>query len=119
MSNNTIPAAQAIHLASLINATEQGIASQILTKTSGGNLTLFSFDKGKDSLNIVRLDAIVMVIEGGELILTVDGKPVKAEPGTIVRMPANIPHTVEAPQAAKMLLIMLREIALKNHKQEE
>lgn len=65
-------------------------------------------------------DAIVMVIEGGgELILTVDGKPVKAEPDTIVRMPANIPHTVEAPQAAKMLLIMLREIALKNHKQEE
>ena len=54
MSNNTIPAAQAIHLASLINATEQGIASRILTKTSAGNLTLFSFDKGKDCLNIVR-----------------------------------------------------------------
>lgn len=119
MSNNTIPAAQAIHLASLINATEQGIASRILTKTSGGNLTLFSFDKGQGlSEHSAPFDAIVMVIEG-KLILTIDGKPVKAEPGTIVRMPANIPHAVEAPQAAKMLLIMLREIALKSHKQEE
>lgn len=119
MSNNTIPAAQAIHLASLINATEQGIASRILTKTSGGNLTLFSFDKGQGlSEHSAPFDAIVMVIEG-ELILTIDGKPVKAELGTIVRMPANIPHAVEAPQAAKMLLIMLREIALKSHKQEE
>ena len=40
MSNNTIPAAQAIHLASLINATEQGIASRLLTKTSGGGVNL-------------------------------------------------------------------------------
>ena len=66
MSNNTIPAAQAIHLASLINATEQGIASRILTKTSGGNLTLFSFDKGQGlSEHCAPFDAIVMVIKGG------------------------------------------------------
>ena len=50
-----------------------------------------------------------MVIED-ELTLIIDGQPVKAVPGTLVRMPANVPHAVEAPQAAKMLLIMLREI---------
>jgi hypothetical protein len=32
-------------------------------------------------------------------------------PGTIVRMPAHIPHAVEAPEAARMLLIMLRDSA--------
>lgn len=30
-------------------------------------------------------------------------------PGTIVRMPANVPHAVEATVASRMLLIMLRE----------
>ena len=110
MSNNTIIPAQALDLVSLVNETEQGIASRILAKTSGGNLTLFAFDKGQGlSEHSAPFDALVMVLEG-QLNLIIDGKPVNAEPGTIVRMPANIPHAVEAPTKAKMLLIMLREI---------
>ncbi len=110
MSNNTIIPARALNLISLVNETEQGIASRILAKTSGGNLTLFAFDKGQGlSEHSAPFDALVMVLEG-QLNLIIDGKPVNAEPGTIVRMPANIPHAVEAPTKAKMLLIMLREI---------
>ncbi len=110
MSNNTIFPARALNLISLVNETEQGIASRILAKTSGGNLTLFAFDKGQGlSEHSAPFDALVMVLEG-QLNLIIDGKPVNAEPGTIVRMPANIPHAVEAPTKAKMLLIMLREI---------
>ncbi|OTQ74925.1 MULTISPECIES: cupin domain-containing protein [unclassified Gilliamella] len=115
MPNNIIPPAQELNLASLIKQTEQGIASRVLAKTSGGNLTLFAFDKGQGlSEHSAPFDAIVMVIEG-QLNLIIDGKPVKAEPGTIVKMPANIPHAVEAPIPAKMLLIMLREITLKTN----
>ncbi|OTQ55653.1 cupin domain-containing protein [Gilliamella apis] len=115
MPNNTIPPAQELNLASLIKQTEQGIASRVLAKTSGGNLTLFAFDKGQGlSEHSAPFDAIVMVIEG-QLNLIIDGKPVKAELGTIVKMPANIPHAVEAPIPAKMLLIMLREITLKTN----
>ena len=115
MPNNTIPPAQELNLASLIKQTKQGIASRVLAKTSGGNLTLFAFDKGQGlSEHSAPFDAIVMVIEG-QLNLIIDGKPVKAEPGTIVKMPANIPHAVEAPTTAKMLLIMLREITLKTN----
>ncbi|OTQ58935.1 cupin domain-containing protein [Gilliamella sp. A7] len=115
MPNNTIPPAEELNLASLIKQTEQGIASRVLAKTSGGNLTLFAFDKGQGiSEHSAPFDAIVMVIEG-QLNLIIDGKPVKAEPGTIVKMPANIPHAVEAPIPAKMLLIMLREITLKTN----
>jgi hypothetical protein len=36
---------------------------------------------------------------------------VRATPGTIVRMPANVPHAVEAAEPARMLLLMLREVA--------
>jgi quercetin dioxygenase-like cupin family protein len=50
----------------------------------------------------------VLVLDGS-LLLTIGGKPVDAEAGTIVRMPANIPHAVDARQPSRMLLIMLRE----------
>lgn len=49
-----------------------------------------------------------MVLDG-ELSLTIGGKPVTATPGTIVRMPANVPHAVDATVASRMLLMMLRE----------
>jgi hypothetical protein len=32
-------------------------------------------------------------------------------PGTIVRMPANVPHAVDATASSLMLLIMLRAVA--------
>ena len=49
-----------------------------------------------------------MVLDGA-LTLTIDGVAVRATPGTIVLMPAAIPHAVEAPEAARMLLLMLRD----------
>ena len=51
---------------------------------------------------------MVMVLDG-EFALTIGGTAVTATPGTIVRMPANVPHAVEATVASRMLLIMLRE----------
>ncbi len=49
-----------------------------------------------------------MVLEG-ELTLTIGGVPVQATPGTVVQMPADVPHAVDAPVAARMLLLMLRD----------
>jgi quercetin dioxygenase-like cupin family protein len=34
---------------------------------------------------------------------------VTATPGTIVLRPANVPHGLEAPEPARMRLVMLRE----------
>jgi quercetin dioxygenase-like cupin family protein len=36
---------------------------------------------------------------------------VRTAPGTVVLMPANVPHAVHATEASRMLLIMLRESA--------
>jgi quercetin dioxygenase-like cupin family protein len=108
-TNSRIAAAAALPLQSLITPTEHGIASRILAKTAGGNLTLFAFDAGQGlTEHTSPFEALVMALEG-ELTLTIGGQPVHAMPGTIVRMPANVPHAVEAPEAARMLLIMLRE----------
>jgi len=105
----TIPPAEALAIQSLITPTEQGIASRVLARTSGGNLTLFAFDAGQGlTEHTTPFDALVMVLEG-TFTLTIGGTPVRATPGTIVRMPADVPHAVDAMERSRMLLIMLRE----------
>ena len=104
-----IPPAEALRLTDLITMTERGIASRVLAKTSGGNVTLFAFDTGEGlSEHTAPFDALVLVLDGS-LDLTIGGTRVTANPGEIVRLPAGVPHAVDARQAARMLLIMLRE----------
>jgi quercetin dioxygenase-like cupin family protein len=108
MPDSTIPPGDAIVLDSLLSYAEQGIASRVLAKTDGGNVTLFAFDTGQGlSEHTAPFDALVFVLEG-TLALTVGGRVVAAAPGTVVRMPANVPHAVEASARSKMLLVMLR-----------
>lgn len=110
MKDDAIPAARALVFEDLVALTEKGIASRILAKTKGRNMTLFAFDQGQElSEHSAPFDALVMVLKG-ELKLVIDGQAVRAIPGTIVRMPANIAHAVFAVQASHMLLIMLRDL---------
>lgn len=105
----TIAAAEALRLADLIAPTARGIASRVLAKTGGGNVTLFAFDAGEGlSEHTAPFDALVLVLEGA-LKLTIGGQPVEAASGTVVLMPGNVPHAVDATAASRMLLIMLRE----------
>ena len=104
-----ISPAEALALASLITPTDQGIASRILAKTTGGSVTLFAFDAGQGlTEHTSPFEAIVMVLEGS-MSLTIGGALAEARPGTIVRMPANVPHGLEAPVPTRMLLIMLMD----------
>lgn len=104
-----IPSAEVLPLQDLITPTADGIASRVLAKAKGGSLTLFAFDAGQGlSEHTSPFDALVLVLEG-EVALTIGGQNVSASPGTIVRMPANVPHAVEAAGPARMLLAMLRD----------
>src|SRR5687767_9356290 len=106
---STIAPSEALALTSLIAPAEHGIASRILSKTSGGSLTLFAFDAGQGLAEHAEpIDAIGMVLDG-RLQLTIGGAEVIATPGTVVRMPANVPHAVDAVEQTRMLLVMLRE----------
>jgi len=103
-----MPSAEALLLHSLITPTSGGIASRVLARTAGGNLTLFAVDAGQElAEHTAPFDALVMVLEGA-LDLTIGGTLVHATPATIVRMPGGVPHAVEAPEPARMLLLMLR-----------
>jgi quercetin dioxygenase-like cupin family protein len=109
MTTSLIPAAEALHLPDLITPTIGGIASRVLAKNGGGSVTLFAFDAGEGlSEHTTPFDALVLTLEG-TLMLTIGGQPVAAAPGTIVRLPANVPHAVATTSASRMLLIMLRD----------
>lgn len=103
-----IPATEALELAALISHTEQGIASRVIARAGGGSVTLFAFDVGEElSEHTAPYDALVMVLEG-TLVLNIGGTPVRAASGTVVRIPANVPHAVESHERSKMMLVMLR-----------
>jgi quercetin dioxygenase-like cupin family protein len=93
----------------MVTPTPHGIASRVLARAAGGNVTLFAFDAGQLlEEHTSPFDALVLVLEG-RLDLTIGGTSVRATPGTIVRMPGGVPHALEAPESARMLLIMLRD----------
>jgi quercetin dioxygenase-like cupin family protein len=106
--SGNIPAAEAVVLAKLVEYAAGSIVSRALTQSKAGSLTLFAFDKGQGlNEHTAPYDAHVMVVEGTGL-LTIGGMPVNAKPGEIVRMPANVPHAVQAQERFKMLLVMIR-----------
>jgi quercetin dioxygenase-like cupin family protein len=108
-AETTLPPAAAHAFPDLLGYAAHGIASRVLAKTGGGNATLFAFEKGQAlSEHTSPFDALVFVLEGA-MTLTIGGKPVKAAAGTVTRMPAEIPHALDADERTRMLLVMLRE----------
>src|SRR5215216_797942 len=96
-------------LIDLLQYQDDSIVSRVLLKNKGGTVTLFAFDQGEGlSEHTAPFDALVIVLEG-LLSLTIGGTIVAARPGTIVRMPANVPHALAAAAPVRMLLVMLRE----------
>jgi len=105
---NAFEHSKATTIATSIEYTKGGVVSKIVSKNTGGNLTLFAFDEGQAlSEHAAPFDAVVQVIEGsGEYIIGGVSHIVKA--GQLIIMPANVPHAVKAPEAFKMLLFMIK-----------
>jgi quercetin dioxygenase-like cupin family protein len=105
----TLPASESLRFEDLIAYAPHGIASRVLAKTGGGNVTLFAFEKGQGlTEHTSPFDALVFILEGA-MTLTIGGQPIKALAGGVTRMPAGIPHGLEADERTRMLLVMLRE----------
>lgn len=99
---------QAITLKDSIGYAAGATVSKIVTKNKCGSATLFSFDKGQNlSEHTAPFDALVMVLEG-TCEISLAGKPNALSEGQMILMPAHIPHALEATEAFKMMLIMIR-----------
>lgn len=86
-----------------------GIVSKKIIQEEKGNVTLFAFDAGqKLSEHSAPFDALVQVLEG-EAEIRINAVPYALHAGQSIIMPANVPHAVNANQAFKMLLTMVRK----------
>jgi quercetin dioxygenase-like cupin family protein len=87
---------------------EGTIASKVMMKSPGGNVTLFAFSTGQElSEHTAPYDALVQCLEG-ETRVTIAGEAHALAAGEAILMPANVPHAVEAVSDFKMLLTMLK-----------
>jgi quercetin dioxygenase-like cupin family protein len=97
-----------ISLAGLVQYADGSIVSRTLLDKKTGSVTLFAFDAGQNlSEHTAPFDAAVHVLDG-EATVIIGGKPVTAGAGSLVIMPANVPHAVRAEKRFKMLLTMIR-----------
>ena len=107
-AKGAIDPAAAVRLETLVDYAPGAVVSRTLVKSSTGTLTVFAFDEGEElSEHTAPFDAYVQVLDGAAE-LVIDGQPVRAEAGETVRMPAGIPHAVQAVERFKMLLILFR-----------
>jgi quercetin dioxygenase-like cupin family protein len=104
-----LPSDRASALIELVDVAPGAIVSRVLAKSGGGNVTLFAFDQGQGlSEHTAPFDALVQVVDGS-LQLTIGGAEVRVGGGEIVRMPADVPHALHAPEPSRMVLTMLRD----------
>ena len=103
-----IPAGEALAFHTLITPTEGGIASRVLARSAGGNVTLFAFDGDQElSEHTAPFDALVHILEGNAEI-KISGRPFNLGTGDAIVMPADKPHALKALTPFKMLLTMIR-----------
>jgi quercetin dioxygenase-like cupin family protein len=101
------PKSEILKLASMAEYQTGAVVSRQITKTEGGNVTLFAFDEGQElSEHTAPYDALVLLLDG-EAEIIISGNPYLLKQGEGIIMPAGEPHALKATRRFKMLLTML------------
>lgn len=107
-ARGALPAAEPTAIAGLVDYAPGAVVSRALVQSKAASVTLFAFDEGQGlNEHTTPFDAHVLVLDG-EASLTIGGKAVTARVGEIVRLPADVPHALDAQRRFKMLLVMIR-----------
>jgi quercetin dioxygenase-like cupin family protein len=88
----------------------RGILSQTLSNENGVELVLFAFAPSEQLSEHTSARPAIIHILSGEADLTVGADAHAAVPGTWVRMPANMKHSVVARTALVMALYLLPRV---------
>jgi quercetin dioxygenase-like cupin family protein len=100
--------ATAARLADLVDYQQGAVVSRTIMDKKAGTLTLFAFDKGQGlSEHTAPFDAFVYIL-AGEAEVTISGRTLHLGEGEMVIMPAGAPHSLQAVDRFKMLLVMIR-----------
>ena len=99
-----------MRLDELVSYKEGSVVSNTLHKDAAGTVTVFAFDAGEGlSTHQVPFDAFLQVFDG-EAEVTVAEQTHRVPSGNLIRLPANVPHAVQATTRFKMLLTMMKAV---------
>lgn len=99
---------RALDMAGLVDYQEAAVVSRTIIEAQNGTVTLFAFGAGQGlSEHSAPYDALVYVIEGRAEV-SIGGQANEVAAGQMIIMPADVPHALHAPEAFKMLLVMIR-----------
>lgn len=88
-------------------APADSIVSRTLYTSESVRIVLFAFAPGQElTEHTSTREALIHVLDG-EATITLGDKPVQANAGLLIRMAPNLPHSVQAQSAMRMLLYML------------
>ncbi|GAB4423774.1 MAG: cupin domain-containing protein [Anaerolineales bacterium] len=105
---STAPKSEILNFVDMVGYQEGSVVSRQITKSDGGNVTLFAFDAGQElSEHTAPFDALVHIVEGQAEII-ISGKSFHLKSGQAIVMPANEPHALKATEQFKMLLTMIK-----------
>lgn len=110
MSKETLNLSEKPNVLKELVTTQSGaVVSRVLLNEPAGNITLFAFDEGEGlSEHTAPYNALVQILEGQAHIIIASNEHV-VDAGSILLLPANVPHALQAHQPFKMLLTMIRE----------
>ncbi len=100
---------QVLALKEMVGYQDGSIVSKEIIKKESGTVTLFAFDKGQGlSEHTAPFNALVNVLDG-EAEVRITGKPFVVKAGEMIIMPANEPHSIQATEKFKMLLVLIKK----------
>ncbi|MDD5174695.1 MAG: cupin domain-containing protein [Candidatus Omnitrophica bacterium] len=100
---------QALSLKGMVEYQDGSVVSKEIIKKESGTVTLFAFDKGQGlSEHTAPFDALVNVLDG-QAQVRISGEPYIVKEGELIIMPANRPHSVQAIERFKMLLVLIKK----------
>lgn len=92
-----------------VSYAKAAVVSKHILKKKSGNISLFAFGKGEGlSEHTAPFDALVYVVDG-KADIRIEGKSNLVNKGESIIMPAGIPHSLEAVEDFKMVLVMIKE----------
>lgn len=91
-----------------VGYSDGSVVSKTIIKKATGTVTLFAFDKGQGlSPHVAPFDALVQVVDGTCVFMVGEEKHTMKS-GDVLILPADEVHSVEAVEAFKMLLTMIK-----------